>query len=200
MQSALPRPDPLWIFGYGSLVWRPAFAFAERRPARITGFARRFWQGSRDHRGVPERPGRVATLIPDPEAECWGTAYRVEGARVDEVLAALDHRERGGFERHVLTAALPATGGLSRHSVAALVYVATPDNPDYLGPAPLDEIARQVCASVGPSGANVEYVLELARALREMGARDDHVFELASLVAAAAVSDPDINAVDRRSR
>ena len=198
MSSAAPRPDPLWIFGYGSLVWRPAFAFAERRPGWITGFARRFWQGSTDHRGVPGSPGRVATIVPDPESICWGVAYRVESARVDEVLATLDHRERGGFERHIVATVLRPTGEESPKSVSALLYKAKPDNAEYLGPAPLDEIARQVSRSAGPSGANVDYVLELARALRAMGARDDHVFELERLVVAAERPSSAINAADRR--
>jgi len=172
--------EPLWIFGYGSLVWRPAFAFAERRPGFVAGFARRFWQGSTDHRGVPGRPGRVATIVPEPGAVCWGTAYRVETARVDEVLGALDHRERGGFERHVVGAQLAGSGPQAPRTVQALVYRAAPGNPAYLGPAPLDEIARQVRDSAGPSGSNTEYVLELARALAEMGAQDDHVFALAA--------------------
>ena len=68
---------PLWIFGYGSLVWRPDIPHDERRPAWIRGFARRFWQGSTDHRGVPEAPGRVVTLVRDEAARCWGAAYRV---------------------------------------------------------------------------------------------------------------------------
>ncbi|HJK98062.1 MAG TPA: gamma-glutamylcyclotransferase, partial [Polyangiaceae bacterium LLY-WYZ-14_1] len=67
----------LWIFGYGSLVWRPAFAYVERRPARLRGFARRFWQGSTDHRGVPGAPERVVTLVEEPSLEVGGTAYRV---------------------------------------------------------------------------------------------------------------------------
>jgi cation transport protein ChaC len=180
MPPAERTPEPLWIFGYGSLVWRPAFVFAERRPGFVSGFVRRFWQGSTDHRGVPGRPGRVATIVPEPGAVCWGTAYRVETAYVDDVLSALDHRERGGFERHVVSAQLAGSDVQASQAVRALVYRATPGNPDYLGPASLDDIARQVLDSVGPSGPNAEYVLELARALREMGAQDDHVFDLAA--------------------
>ena len=69
--------EALWIFGYGSLVWRPSFPFAERRGAWIDGFARRFWQGSTDHRGVPGAPGRVVTLEHATGARCFGAAYRI---------------------------------------------------------------------------------------------------------------------------
>jgi cation transport regulator ChaC len=85
-----------WIFGYGSLVWRPAFPHAERRAASVRGWARRLWQGSPDHRGVRDAPGRVLTLVPRPEALCWGVAYRVEDAARGEVLATLDARGRSG--------------------------------------------------------------------------------------------------------
>ena len=68
---------PLWLFGYGSLIWRPASPFVERRPASARGYARRFWQGSTDHRGVPEAPGRVVTLLPSAGDRCEGVAYRV---------------------------------------------------------------------------------------------------------------------------
>jgi len=74
--------DPLWIFGYGSLVWRPSFPHRERRPAILSGFARRFWQGSTDHRGVPGAPGRVVTLVAEAGAECWGMVYAVAGREV----------------------------------------------------------------------------------------------------------------------
>jgi cation transport regulator ChaC len=81
--------EALWIFGYGSLVWRPSFPFAERRGAWIDGFARRFWQGSTDHRGVPGAPGRVVTLEPDARARCFGVAYRVDDEGVPARRVAL---------------------------------------------------------------------------------------------------------------
>jgi len=173
--------EALWIFGYGSLVWRPSFPFAERRAAWIDGFARRFWQGSTDHRGVPGAPGRVVTLEPDAGARCFGVAYRIEDAEAARTLEGLDHRERGGYERRRLP--LYLGGGDVAHG---LVYIATPANPNYLGPAPLDAIAAQVALARGPSGPNVEYVMRLAGALRELAAEDDHVFALEQLLRAAA--------------
>lgn len=167
------RCRELWIFGYGSLVWRPSFAFRQRRPAFVRGWARRFWQGSVDHRGLPGAPGRVVTLLPEAEAVCWGTAYRIDAGQAGRVLGELDHREKGGYER--LRVELAFREGVS---AVALTYVATPANPNYLGPAPLAAIADQVRRSTGPSGPNLEYVLRLAEALREMGAEDDHVFAL----------------------
>jgi cation transport regulator ChaC len=167
----------LWIFGYGSLIWRPDFAFAEACPGYITGWSRRFWQGSVDHRGVPEAPGRVVTLASEPEGLCWGLAYRVEGDRCDEVLERLDHRESGGFDRIDVEVTLRDRG---RDPIAATTYVAPPSNPNYLGPAPMTAIAEQVRRSHGPSGANSEYALRLAESLRELGVDDAHVFELAA--------------------
>lgn len=167
------RP-PLWLFGYGSLIWRPSFPFVERRPAVARDHARRFWQGSTDHRGVPGDPGRVVTLLPTPGARCEGVAYRVPDPEVDAVLAHLDVREQGGYVRLDLTVDLAAPTA----TIAALTYVAAPDNPDWLGPAPVPEIARQIARCRGPSGPNREYLLRLAAALREQGADDPHVFDL----------------------
>jgi cation transport regulator ChaC len=168
----------LWIFGYGSLVWRPAFPYAERRPAYVRGWTRRFWQGSTDHRGVPGAPGRVVTLIEEPDSVCWGAAYRIDDASQAGILAELDRREKGGYDRHDVELHFrdPEPSG------RGLVYVATPANRNYLGPAPLGAIAGQVRGSHGPSGANLEYVLRLAEALREMAAEDEHVFALEGLL------------------
>lgn len=170
----------LWVFGYGSLVWRPAFPFDARITADLPGFARRFWQGSTDHRGVPGAPGRVVTLIhDDASGPCRGLAYRVPAADQAAVLARLDHREKGGYDRLEVDVHTP-----DGHKLTALVYRANETNPCWLGPASVDAIAHQVVVSRGPSGPNDEYVLELDRALKALGAHDEHVQTVARAVRA----------------
>ncbi len=164
-----------WIFGYGSLVWRPSFPYVERRPGTIEGFARRFWQHSTDHRGTPDAPGRVVTLIDQPGAICGGVGYLVEERVLDEVVAALDHREKNGYRRVVTPLSL--SGG---ERVDALIYIAGPKNPHYAGPAPIEEIAKVAARCAGPSGPNAEYVLELHRALCALKLPDPHVEQVAS--------------------
>ncbi len=163
-----------WVFGYGSLVWRPGIPFAENRPATVHGWTRRFWQGSTDHRGVPGAPGRVVTLVREPGSVCWGRAFRLDGRHRHGVMDYLDHREKGGYSLQEVNLRLMDDGT----RVQGLVYVAMPQNPNWLGEAPLDEIAEQVRQSKGPSGPNREYVIALAEALRSMGAEDAHVFAL----------------------
>jgi cation transport regulator ChaC len=168
-----------WIFGYGSLVWRPAFPYAERRAAGLRGWARRFWQGSPDHRGARDAPGRVLTLVPRPEALCRGVAYRVEDDAWDEVLAILDARESGGFERRSLPIGFDANGSAR---VPGLTYVAGEGNPNFLGAAPLPAIAAQIRGAHGRSGSNLDYALQMATALRELQVEDPHVFAVAELL------------------
>lgn len=165
---------PLWLFGYGSLIWRPDFVYLHRETAVLHGWKRRFWQGSTDHRGLPGAPGRVVTLLPESGAQVWGTAYAIAAEQGKTLLARLDHREKGGYARHRLTLHLPESG----RSLEALVYVATPANPNYLGPAPLAAMVTTMARASGPSGPNHEYVTRLADAVRAMGARDEHLFTL----------------------
>jgi cation transport regulator ChaC len=159
----------VWLFGYGSLIYKADFPFLERRPAHIGGWTRRFWQGSHDHRGTEAAPGRVVTLVPEAGAVCHGMAYLV----TPEEFAHLDHREKNGYLRLAIDIAFDGGG-----SAEGLVYIATHENAAFLGPATEREIAQQIAASRGPSGPNSEYLLELARALRELGKDDPHVFEI----------------------
>lgn len=183
----------VWVFGYGSLMWRPDFDYIERRPARIHGWQRRFWQGSHDHRGVPERPGRVVTLVPAPGAFCDGVAYLVPRQTVGATFEALDHREKNGYQRYPVTLRLRRAAphvlpddGYAAEQTTGVVYVAPTDNHAFLGPAPAEEIARQIQRSEGPSGRNSDYLLALAQALRDLDADDPHVFELETLVRSLA--------------
>lgn len=161
----------VWLFGYGSLIYKVDFPFIEQRPATIEGWARRFWQGSHDHRGTPEAPGRVVTLIEQPGALCTGMAYRVS----PEVFEHLDIREKNGYLRFSTPMVFHDDS-----SAEGLVYIATAENAAFLGPAPSVDIARQIARSSGPSGPNSEYLLKLAEALRALGDHDPHVFELES--------------------
>ena len=168
-----------WLFGYGSLIWRADFPYHERRPAAIRGWVRRFWQGSHDHRGTPDSPGRVVTLVPQTGTLCAGIAYRVAG----DVFEHLDHREKNGYERVAVEIHLDGEGGGDRHCVPGVTYIAPPGNEAFLGPADAEQIAAHIARSSGPSGSNADYLLELAAALEALNVEDSHVTELASRVA-----------------
>ena len=167
----------VWLFGYGSLIYKADFPYLQRRPASIANWTRRFWQGSHDHRGTPEAPGRVVTLIAEPGAICHGMAYLI----TPDVFAHLDHREKNGY----LRLAIPITFE-DGDMVEGLVYIATPDNTAFLGAASEQEIARHIARSAGPSGPNSDYLNHLAHALRELGRHDQHVFEIERHLAALA--------------
>ena len=165
---------PSWVFGYGSLIYKVDFPYLQREVASITGWQRRFWQGSHDHRGTPEAPGRVVTLIPARGIQCKGIAYRIDAS----VFEHLDHREKNGYQRHTVEITLNHKGA----TVEGVVYVARPDNPAYLGAASDAEVADHIARARGPSGSNRDYLLQLAAALRELEDHDPHVQALESLL------------------
>ena len=164
--------DPTWVFGYGSLIWKQGFPYLESRPGRISGWVRRFWQGSHDHRGLEHDPGRVVTLIPAPGGHCDGRAFLVE----PEVFEHLDHREINGYERYRIDI------HFDDGQAPGVVYLAAVNNFAFLGDAPLDEMVAQIKRCAGKSGRNVDYVLDLARSLRQLEIADPHVFELEALI------------------
>lgn len=171
----------MWIFGYGSLTWKADFSYQKRVVGYIKGYCRRFWQASVDHRGVPEKPGRVVTLVPgDFQDVVWGAAYEVEDSLL-EAGSALNIREKTYQERReeiVYTA-----DGLPLPE-KAVVFVGTNQEQLRLGPAPLEDIATQIASSQGPSGHNSQYLLNLANFMHDEVpcCKDEHLFKLEALV------------------
>ena len=166
----------LWVFGYGSLVWKPGFQHGRILVGSVVGFARRLWQGNETHRGTPGNPGRVATLIEETSSETYGVAMELTG---EEALDYLNNREMtlGGYSQKITTFQPADT---SNSPFPVLVFVATPKSSYWLGPASPQIIAEQVVSSSGPSGHNVEYVLRLAdwvhQELPEV--EDEHLFSI----------------------
>jgi glutathione-specific gamma-glutamylcyclotransferase len=177
---ALQERD-LWVFAYGSLIWRPGFDFAERRQARLRGYRRRFCMTSIHYRGTPDRPGLVLALDACGDGECAGVAYRVEAPRAASVLAYLRERELVSYayvERH-----LPVELDDGRR-VEALAYVTNPAHPQYCGHLSPEEQADVIVAASGPMGPNREYLLQTEASLAALGLDDPDLSSLAALVRA----------------
>lgn len=167
----------LWVFGYGSLVWKPGFKPGKTLVGCVEGFARRFWQGNETHRGTPGKPGRVATLVEERGVTTHGVALELTG---EEALDYLNNREMtlGGYSQKI-TMFHPIPGDQAA-PFPVLVFVATSFSSFWLGPAEPHVIAEQVVTSTGPSGHNVEYVLRLAEWLHMTlpEVRDEHLFAI----------------------
>ncbi|XP_019166848.1 PREDICTED: gamma-glutamylcyclotransferase 2-3 isoform X1 [Ipomoea nil] len=176
----------MWVFGYGSLIWKPGFHYDDCLVGFIKGYRRVFYQGSTDHRGTPEFPGRTVTLEPADGEVCWGIAYKITKKEDQEVaITYLEVREKQYDKKAYLDlftdlkASTPAVSDV-------LVYVASPDktiNKNYLGPASIEEIASQIVRAEGPSGPNRDYLFQLEKALGLIvGCEDKHVTDLAKEV------------------
>ncbi|XP_047201294.1 glutathione-specific gamma-glutamylcyclotransferase 1-like isoform X2 [Girardinichthys multiradiatus] len=163
--------NSLWIFGYGSLVWKPDFAYKKRKVGYIKGYKRRFWHGDDFHRGDKEK------------ASTWGVAYEVPESHMEESLQYLNIREvmLGGYTTKMVEF-VPKEK--SHGPLLALVYIATSDNPIYLGPASDMEIAAQISISSGKTGHNIEYLLRLAEFMRLCcpEVEDEHLFSIEAAV------------------
>jgi len=174
----------MWIFGYGSLIWKTGFDFDAREFAWIKGWTRRFCQASPDHRGTPEYPGRVVTLVSAPEDFCYGVAYRLPGDRLDQIVEELDYREKNGYQR------IAVDIHFRDRTEPGIVYHADENNPSFIREESLQEIADRIVTSHGPSGSNVEYLLELQSALKAHDIEDQHINDLAALVTRQAFEPP----------
>jgi cation transport protein ChaC len=169
----------LWVFGYGSLMWRPGFEFLEQQPARLIGEHRALCVYSFDHRGTPERPGLVLGL--DRGGACRGIAFRVAAVRREATIQYLREREQ---TTHVYREVMRSVwlGNDARDRVSALAYVVDRSHVQYAGRLSLTEQLYFVKQGHGRSGANRDYVLSTVKAIEAEGFRDPQLRQLALLL------------------
>lgn len=182
----------IWLFGYGSILWRPDVPYTAALIARLSGFQRRFWQASTDHRGTLERPGAVATLRRVASAQTLGIAYCIEQAQFVQAMTQLDQREQNGYSQQAISLTLD-TGQV----IQAITYIAQPGNPWDLGSPNETVLAEQIQAACGPSGTNLAYFQHLRWASQCLNEVDDHLERIASALTRLGSSEPQSDALVR---
>lgn len=171
----------LWVFGYGSLMWRPGFPFETQAPGLLNGAHRALCIYSILHRGTKEQPGLVLGL--DRGGACRGMTFRVAQGAEEQTLAYLRTREQVTDvyrEVHRNVRLLDGSGRV----VKALTFIADPNHIQYAGRLPLDEQFRIVRDSKGQSGANIDYVLNTVRHLEDEGVHDAVLASIATRLTA----------------
>jgi glutathione-specific gamma-glutamylcyclotransferase len=181
--KTLSQPDSskadLWVFGYGSLMWRPDFEFIEQVPARLIGEHRALCVYSFDHRGTPEKPGLVLGL--DRGGACRGVAFRVAAKRRGDTIEYLRAREQTtNVYREVMRSVWLENE--ARQRVSALAYVVDRGHVQYAGRLTLAEQLRYVQQGHGRSGNNRDYVLSTVKSIEAQGFRDPQLHRLAAML------------------
>ncbi|PYE82402.1 gamma-glutamylcyclotransferase [Pseudoroseicyclus aestuarii] len=158
----------LWVFGYGSLLWKPEFTPEESAVARLDGWHRSFCMSSIHYRGTPEVPGLVLALDAAPGASCTGLALRA--APRDEAMVLDMLRKRELISDAYVEMRLPLTLSDGRE-VEALTYVINRQTAQYVH-LDLEEQARKIARASGPMGSNADYLLNTASHLQGLGLAD----------------------------
>ncbi|KDR70048.1 hypothetical protein GALMADRAFT_255421 [Galerina marginata CBS 339.88] len=198
MSNADEGTPPFVVFGYGSLIFKPPPHVIAQVPGFLKGYVRRFAQKSHDHRGTPENPGRVVTLVhkedwdkfsgsdafPDDDT-VWGIGYTIDPVYEAEVRDYLDYREKDGYTMETLDVYSVDDDGREKVIIHnEFCYVGRNDNPSFIGSEPLDALGHRIWKSVGPSGRNKDYLYKLAESVRQLSpnSHDSHLYALESIV------------------
>ncbi len=161
--------DDFWVFGYGSLIWNPGFAVAERGIALASGWHRSFCMRSIHHRGTVADPGLVLALDKAADAQCQGVAFRVEPGEEAATLDTLRARELISSAYLETTLQVQLADG---REVAALAYVIEPEHEQYCGGLPLEKQAQIIVQAVGERGRNCDYLFATSTHLIDLGIAD----------------------------
>ena len=172
-----PAPGkPFWVFGYGSLMWRPGFDYETAYDAVLHGYSRSFCIYSFHHRGTRASPGLVLGL--DAGGECLGRIFRVRGEDAERVTAYLEERELVNYPYIARFLPVEARGADAPRSVVAWTFVADPDHPDYAGGLPVEKAASLIMRASGIAGLNRDYLMQTVRHLETAGFVDEHLHAL----------------------
>jgi glutathione-specific gamma-glutamylcyclotransferase len=175
--SRSTEPETRWVFGYGSLIWHPGFEFLQSQQAVLHGAHRSLCIYSHRHRGTPDAPGLVFGLMQG--GSCRGMAFGVAGDDWPRVYDYLIAREQDtGVYREAIRPVRLSGGG----TVRALAFLVDETHVQFAGRLDVGEQVRMVREGFGQSGANIDYVLNTALHLAEMGIRDRHLTELVALL------------------
>lgn len=174
--------DDFWVFGYGSLMWRPGFEHEETRQAQLFGYHRALCVRSFVHRGTPERPGLVLGL--DRGGSCHGVAFRVRPENREVVIDYLRERE---LVTHVYLETTRKVRLDNGGEVRALAYVVDRTHAQYAGALSIDDALSQVSGAVGQSGPNEDYVINTVEHLKALNIRDHHLEAVVQRLMASAI-------------
>jgi len=175
MTPQLPNtdiPDIEWIFGYGSLMWRPGFYHLEQHPARLHGYHRAACIYPRHHRGTDTVPGLVLGL--DKGGHCDGVAFRIDISQRAQIIDYLHERELIGYAYTPLTAPIE----LPHAKVHAYTLIADPDHPHYAGDLEIEAAAAIIMRAQGQSGLNRDYLISTVEKLADDGVAEWALTEL----------------------
>ena len=170
-----------WVFGYGSLLWRPGFEFTEQRRARLEGFRRAFCMYSVTYRGTPEKPGLVLALDPHDTNHCEGVAFFVPAETARRTHAYLQERELVTSAYYEDTQSITLDNG---NNVEALCYIIDRNHHQYTGHIDLEKQAELIAHSSGDTGPNWEYLFNTEQHLKEIGIIDHEMQRLVEMVKA----------------
>lgn len=165
--NAAEQSDDIWVFGYGSLMWRPDFPYVEAQTALLEGYHRSLCIYSTIYRGTVEAPGLVLGL--DIGGECLGRAFRVDSTDVAEVMETLHKRE---MPTNVYTPRFLSVRLDDGRDAKAYSFIVRQDHIQYTGDIGIEEQVRLVCQGVGPNGSAFEYLANTLEHLGEMGMTD----------------------------
>jgi len=169
----------LWLFAYGSLIWKPEIEHSEERMATVHGWRRSFCLKANRWRGTVDQPGLVMML--DRGGQCRGVVFRIDPDRVTHSLGKLVRREMDAKPPSQVPRWI--TAATQKGKVKALAFVSNPNGPNYVGDLTIEQVADRLSIACGHWGSGADYLYNTVHALQDRGVHDSYLWRLQSLVA-----------------